>query len=287
MSTANNGSLCFLEDNETVYHVHDVNLQDFNNSIESLYDYEYVDSLLKMIIKNNEELEKYLTSLEMEKCEDILSGQRGKDVQSEIQRLFLNIVNSHRCLEDTVPHTFSRNKRKGEEKLFKKLLSYHYDNRNGYKTFAILRNYTQHRSLIPISVVKLAEQDGVAEIQIKIEKKVLGEDKKVRGKFRQEIESNEDLDFIKLFKCWVVSCNEIQQCILDIFSFIGLSESNRLMKYNKPFRDLEGRLTLLSRDKDSGQVSEYYLPVGSAVEVFKRVFLDDGFKERVTWLKSL
>ncbi|HHF3007100.1 hypothetical protein ABXV17_26385 [Vibrio harveyi] len=258
MST--DGTLVLVERNGVETVVSSLKMQSFNNTIESIYDFDYFESLVNIIEKNTDELERYLEQSKSHK--DLYENQYGLGLQMEIQRLYLNLASSQRAFVDTLKKTISARGRKNDLEAFKASLSKEYDTNLGYKMIDGLRNFSQHQTLLPITII----QSG-SELRIKVERKVILDSKDISASLRSALEANTDIDLQDLILQWKESCKALHSTVRALFVDMALEASKKLISISSLSPDPSVLMRLKFRS--GNEVYELPLPLETAKRIIK------------------
>ncbi|EOY4517333.1 hypothetical protein ACP51X_004475 [Vibrio vulnificus] len=216
------GTLVLVESDGIEKEVTSLNMQSFNSTIESIYDYEYFESLVNIIAVNTNELEGYLEENKLHK--DLYESRHGQNLQMEIQRLYLNLASSQRAFVDTLRKTISARGREEHLEIFEKSLSAQYDNNLGYQLIDGLRNFAQHQTLLPVTI----RQSG-SELRFKVERNVILNSDGISPSLRKALEVNTDIDLHDLLPRWRESYSELHEIIRYLFIDMALEACDKLI----------------------------------------------------------
>lgn len=282
----------FSKEKESIeyFYLEEVDKNKFKEEFDPVYDFEYMEDLKYCVVKNYIDFEDSIKELGSEHKKNIKNHSSTfiKVHQTNIQRTFLNLINSHKALLDHTMHTLSS--RHGSESIqairLKKILSYYYDNNPGYKIFDNLRNYSQHRSMPPISILRQTpNEDNNGYLHIFLMKEVLKEDKKTRSKLKHELNSPHNFDFLSLSIDWIKEVLEIYEYFLDVFADNAREPALKILSYLynaktiMPSFDYELYLIADAGDitKSENNIKQQYsaLPVTSCVSIINRLNSED------------
>lgn len=264
--------------------IEEIDRKVFRESIERVYDYEYLIKLKDFVKLNYKDFEVSIYSL-------VKDSNNSKNMetkllethQTNIQRTFFNLVNSHRIITDHIKHNLSSyiNKEHNDYKFISRIASHFYDDSQAYKIIDNLRNYCQHKNLIPIEIIR-RPNDG--EIQIIINKEALREDNKLNKKLKVELDDKEYLFFIVLIEEWFNNINKIYEYYFDLFVKYSKNQAERLLKYNKNV-NYESKLYLIGgfNIKSLDQYAE--LPTQYAIEIINH-YKTKKFNENIEIINS-
>lgn len=254
------GTLVLVDSNGDEKVVSPLKMQSFNNTIESIYDFEYFESLVNILEKNTGELERYLEKNKFHK--NLYENQYGLRLQIEIQRLYLNLASSQRAFVDTLQKTISKRGRESDLKAFKASISEQYDTNLGYKMIDGLRNFSQHQTLLPITI----SQSG-SELRFKVERKVILDSKDISASLRSALEANTDIDLQDLISRWKESCEVLHSSVRALFVGLALDASKKLISISSLSPD--PKVLMRYRFRAGNEVYELPLPLETAKSIIK------------------
>lgn len=254
--------------------IKEVILENFREKISRVYDYEYIEDM-KLLQTSSENITNDIYFYELKK------------EQVNIQRTFFNLINSYSLSIDHIKKILSSSigKENNHYKFISARTSFYYDNFAGYKIIERLRNYCQHKYLVPIEIHKSSKDNT----KIFINKEMLEKDK-IKNKIRLELDNQIPFDFLFLVAEWFKKVIDLYDDLFYLFAKYAEEQSKYLISLMSSIKEKLDRtkhpqLYIIYIDDRDNPYKSFVLPVKSALNAIN-ITNNADFKDKIEFISN-